>query len=450
MAVLIVSTTIIAGCSSPAADLLAPGSGGDTTTALADRDAFSTAAANLDTVERRRFEDANALFTGSWVAIASPTDPRGGLGPLMNAASCSSCHVLDGRAAPPDGSEYPRPGLTLRIGVVREGIVSDHPTYGAQIQDRAIDGIDAEATVLVEYHEVPGSYADGTPYSLRSPTYQLVDLAYGDPGPLLMSPRVAPAVIGMGLLEAIPVSAILARADPEDRDGDGISGRANSVHSTEHDRQMLARFGWKADVPTITDQVAQAFAHDIGITSNLIDEDACTANQVACREAQTASTPELSSERLDDVAFYVTTIAVPQRRNLGDDAVRRGADLFGRLGCTSCHIPTFTTGAHAVGAVAGQVIHPFTDLLLHDMGPGLADSTRGGVAGASEWRTPPLWGLGLIATVNGHTELLHDGRARSIDEAILWHGGEAEAARNAFTTLDAEDRARVIAFLESL
>ena len=407
-------------------------------------------APTLDTTERRRFEAGNSLFNQTWVAGQSPTDTRDGLGPLLNAASCSSCHVLDGRAAPPRAGAGPAPGLFLRIGVERDGVVTGHPTYGLQIQDRAIDGIPAEATILIEHEATEGTYRDGTGYILERPLFGLADFGYGQPGPLLVSPRIAPAVVGMGLLEAIPDAEILANADPDDRDADGISGRPNFVRSSASGTDRLGRFGWKASTASLTDQVAQAFIRDIGITSTVFPEQSCTENQVACRSASNDGSPELSAERLDDVVFYMAALAVPERRRLDDESVTRGAGLFLDLGCASCHIPTFTTGDHPVDAIANQVIHPFTDLLLHDMGPGLADGAPDGLANGSEWRTAPLWGLGLLETVNGHTNLLHDGRARSVEEAILWHGGEAEPARRRFAALDSEDRDRVVAFLESL
>lgn len=445
-----VLATVAAACSSTSSDLLVEESGGDTTTALANRNAFGSAAPNLETLERRRFEVGDSFFTQPWVTAPASTDVRDGLGPLLNATSCSSCHVLDGRAAPPAAPGDPERGLLFRIGVADGDDVVPHPVYGGQIQDRSINGVPAEGTMVIEYEEIRGAYDDGTPYSLRMPTYRVDEAAYGDPGDLLISPRIAPAVFGFGLLEAIPEDAILANADPDDADGDGVSGRPNYVWSASQEREMLGRIGWKANVPTVLDQVSGAFLGDIGITSDVQPAENCTDAQAECLGAPTGGSPELSAERLADVVFYSSTLAVPQRRDLDDPDVRAGAELFASLGCAACHTPTFTTGDHPIDAIANQTIYPFTDLLLHDMGPGLADGKPDGLATGTEWRTPPLWGLGLIETVNGHTFLLHDGRARNIEEAILWHGGEAAAAQRSFTVLDAEDRARVIAFLRSL
>ena len=325
-----------------------------------------------------------------------------------------------------------------------------HGVYGGQIQDRSIQGVPVEGAMVITYEEVEGFYADGTRYSLRRPTYDVAELGYGEIGDILISPRIAPAVFGMGLIEAIPEDAIVEQADPDDADGDGISGRPNYVWSDANGVEMLGRIGWKANVPTVEDQVAGAFLGDIGITSPVHGSDNCTPAQQECLAAPNGGTPELTADRLAKVVFYSSTLAVPQRRDLSEPEVIDGARLFDELGCVACHTPMFTTGSHEVAAIANQTITPFSDFLLHDMGPGLADGKPDGLATGSEWRTAPLWGIGLIEEVNGHTFLLHDGRARSIEEAILWHGGEAAAAQQRFTALDADDRARVIAYVESL
>jgi CxxC motif-containing protein (DUF1111 family) len=254
----------------------------------------------------------------------------------------------------------------------------------------------------------------------------------------------------MGLIEAIPEAAILANVDENDEDGDGISGRANFVTSVATGGTMLGRIGWKANVATIEDQVAAAFLRDIGITSSVHPDENCTATQAECLAAVSGGNPELTAKRLAEVVFYSSTLSVPARRDLDEPDVQAGARLFEQLNCSGCHTPTFTTGSHDIAAISDQTIFPFSDFLLHDMGPDLADGKPDGLASGSEWRTPPLWGIGLIETVNGHTNVLHDGRARSIYEAILWHGGEAEDGKTAFTVLDSDDRDRLIAFVESL
>jgi CxxC motif-containing protein (DUF1111 family) len=319
------------------------------------------------------------------------------------------------------------------------------------LQDRAILGVTPEGAISIGWVEVAGEYDDGTGYTLRAPVYAIADAAYGElPEGLLISPRIAPAVIGMGLLEAIPDERLLELADPEDADGDGISGRVNLVWNVRAGEVAIGRFGWKAGQPSVEQQAAGAFLGDIGITSSLFPEEECTSAQVACLEATTGGTPEIGDERLADVTLYASTLAVPAMRNLEEEAVRRGAELMVQSGCTACHVARHETGEHPIAALSGQEILPFTDLLLHDMGEGLADGRPEFEASGSEWRTPPLWGIGLVETVNGHTNFLHDGRARSLEEAILWHGGEGAAARDAFKALTAEEREALIRFLESL
>ena len=442
--------SILAACGAPGVDLLTPSSGGDTTTPLANRNAFSAASPNLAPDERRIFEVGDSFFTEPWVPAPATEDARDGLGPLFNAASCASCHVFDGRGSPPDGAGDTGIGILLRTGVRETGAMVPVPDIGDQLQNRAIAGVPIEGSVALEYSEVPGSYDDGTTFVLRRPVYSIVDGSGVPRLEIVVSPRIAPVVAGAGLLEAIPESAIRAGEDPDDRDRDGISGRANMVHSVSLDATTLGRFGWKANVATIADQIATAFLNDIGITSPLAPEENCGPLQAACAAARDGGTPEITEERMATVVFYSSTLAVPQRRNLDDPDVHAGAEIFESLNCSGCHTPSFTTGDHEIGAVSHQEIFPFTDLLLHDMGEGLADGKPDGLATGSEWRTPPLWGIGLVETVNGHTSFLHDGRARSLEEAILWHGGEAENARKGFVALDAEARQQLIAFLESL
>jgi CxxC motif-containing protein (DUF1111 family) len=421
--------------------LLVEASGGEGTTASADLNAFGDSARNLTNDQRRTFEVGDSFFTQNWVTAPASTEARDGLGPLLNAQSCSSCHLRDGRGTP-DGNE---PGLLFRISVPgAEGPEAD-PIYGAQLQDRSILGVPAEGVVRTIYVDVEGIYPDGTGFTLRRPMHELEDLAYGPISlDVMVSPRLALPIIGMGLLQAIPEDYILGLADLDDDDGDGISGRPNLVTGA------LGRFGWKANVANVEQQVAAAFLGDIGITSDLAPNESCTSAQTACQEAPHGGTPEIESELFDQVVFYSKTLAVPARRDLDDPDVRAGARQFLDLGCASCHQPSHVTGDDDNPALAGQVIFPYTDLLLHDMGPDLSDVRPDGLAGGSEWRTPPLWGLGLNEAVNGHEFFLHDGRARSVEEAILWHGGEAETSKNGFVNLTAEQREQLLSFLGSL
>jgi CxxC motif-containing protein (DUF1111 family) len=296
-----------------------------------------------------------------------------------------------------------------------------------------------------------GKYADGTKYTLLAPSYEFVNLSNGalDPS-VLVSPRIAPAVFGVGLLEAVPADEITRRTDPDDADKDGISGRANTVWDAINQQMTIGRFGWKANVPSVMQQNAGAFNGDIGITSSVFSKQPCTATEAACAAAPTGGDPEIDDQKLDRVTFYTRTLAVPARRNVKDADVVRGEQLFRSAGCAACHTPTLQTGDSDIDALAHQTIHPYTDLLLHDMGPGLADGRPDFEASGSEWRTAPLWGIGLTKTVNKHTRFLHDGRARNVSEAILWHGGEAEQAKEQFRTMPSIDRKALLAYLDSL
>ena len=426
--------------------------GGDTTAFSSGSNAFELSARNLKNEERRIFEVGDSFFNQNWVTAPASTEARDGLGPTFNAQACSSCHSHDGRARPPEDDTDPVRGLLLRLSVPGPEGPVDEPVYGGQLQDRAINGVAPEGRIGIRYETTTGSYPDGTPYSLQDPTYVILDLAFGPIRPdTMVSARIAPAVFGMGLLEAIPEERILALADPDDADGDGISGRPNMVLDMRTGEYVLGRFGWKANQPTVMQQTAGAFHGDIGITSTLFAEENCPQAQAACREAPSGGSPELPDERLSKIDFYVRTLAVPAMRNVDSSVVRGGAQLFVEVGCAACHTPRHVTDEdYPTLPLRGQVIFPYTDLLLHDMGPGLADGRPDGLASGSEWRTAPLWGIGLVEAVNGHTRFLHDGRARSIEEAILWHDGEGRASRDAFKGLSREDIKAVIEFLRSL
>ena len=434
--------------------ILVAESGGDTTAFTTTRNAFGLSARNLDTLERRTFAVGNSFFRQNWVTAPASTEARDGLGPTFNALSCSSCHLLDGRGKPPDGPDDGERGLLLRLsipGAGPHGGPLPEPVYGGQLQDRAIVGVPIEGEFIIVYQEMPGVFADGEPYSLRRPTYQFRKLAFGAMNTeTLVSPRVAPAVVGMGLLEAIPEADILSAADPDDADGDGISGRVNMVWDERKRAMSLGRFGWKSNVPTVEQQTAGAFLGDLGVTSELFPEENCTGPQEDCMDAPNGGSPEIGEKRLADVVFYTQTLAVPAMRDIRDPQVQKGAQVFVQAGCAVCHTPQHTTGPHEIEALSSQTIYPYTDLLLHDMGPELADGRPDFGADGQEWRTPPLWGIGLVETVNGHTMFLHDGRARNLTEAILWHGGEGAAARDAFKALTKEEREALIRFLNSL
>jgi CxxC motif-containing protein (DUF1111 family) len=470
-AVLVVAAVVAVACSGgggggggdgrggPSAGELAR-QGGDATVENEGSMAFGQPVPGLTSAQGRTFAVGNNFFNDNWVTAPASTEARDGLGPLFNAQSCSSCHFRDGRAQPPADAGDAERGLLLRLSVPADSGdgLEPHPTLGDQLQDRAIRGVPPEGEIEITTVERPGTFGDGTPYTLAEPRYEIVGpdgdpIGDADGDELLISPRIAPAMFGVGLLEGVPDDTLLALEDPDDEDGDGVSGRVNRVDdpgSEGGEETVIGRFGWKAGVPTVEDQNARALQGDIGITSTQRPDQPCTATQAECDGAPAGGDPEIEDERLDQITFYTRTLAVPARRDAGGRETARGEDLFGEMGCASCHVEELRTGPSDIEALDGQVIRPYTDLLLHDMGPGLADERPDGEATGREWRTAPLWGIGLVETVNGHTRFLHDGRARNLTEAVLWHDGEAADARRRFADLPAEDRAAVLAFLESL
>jgi CxxC motif-containing protein (DUF1111 family) len=350
-----------------------------------------------------------------------------GLGPGFNADGCTSCHINNGRGTiPKDDGVVFDPGPVAKIGF--PGRTEEVPGFGTQLQT---DGPGKESTLSVQWSEEPGEFDDGTPYSLRKPTWTVEGLPEG----AVASVRTAPMVAGTGLLEAITAEDIRSLADAQDTDGDGVSGRTRELEDG-----TIGRFGWRASQPTVRAQTAAAFAEDMGISS-------------PDRLAPGDTEPEISEEDLYSTEFYTRTLAVPVMRDTDDPGVLAGREIFDEIGCASCHAPTFVTGRADSTGLINQTIYPYTDMLLHNMGQGLADELdEPGPQGASggEWRTPPLWGLGLHDIVNGNTEMLHDGRARTFAEAILWHGGEAETARNSYRDLDTDDRSLLEHFLAAL
>jgi CxxC motif-containing protein (DUF1111 family) len=371
--------------------------------------------------------------------VNAPAEVNPGLGPVYNNTACARCHIRDGRGMPVAGDGPLRSQLLLRVSLptgvpdMRDGAVPV-PGLGLQVQDQAVHGAAPEAHVVVEWRDVPGAYADGTAYTLRAPDLH-VTLPDGSPLPddVLTSLRQPPPVFGLGLLEAVPAETIEALADPDDADGDGISGRPNHVWDAARGSTALGRFGHKANNPTLLQQAAAAYFNDMGVSSPYF--------------AEADGAADIDDDTLRAAAFYTQTLAVPERAPLD---VGAGEDLFHAFGCGGCHVDSLTTGDHEIVALAGQVIRPYTDLLLHDMGDGLADGRPDFEADGHEWRTAPLWGLGLTHTVLPYSGFLHDGRARSLEEAILWHGGEAEAAKEAFRQADAADRAELLRFLGAL
>ena len=423
--------------------------GGPATVEIATPDSFGLSAPGITSEERRAFSVGNSFFRDNWVAAPASTEGRDGLGPLFNANSCSACHADDGRGRPPLARGEVGLGLVVFVSP-RDADGAPHPLYGKQLQDQGISGVAPEVEIVLRAVPVPGAYPDGTKFELVRWETSFERPAYGPLGDVRTSLRIGPQVIGGGLLEAVPDAAIAARADPEDRDGDGISGRVHMVTGTDGARRV-GKFGWKASQPTLDGQVMAALHEDMGITNDAHPAESLSAGERTAITAPSGGSPEADAHKVGRIAHSCRVLAVPMQRDAAAPPVERGRRLFTDAGCTACHVPTMSTGdASPVALLRNATFHPYTDLLLHDMGEGLADDRRDGDATGREWRTPPLWGIGLVETVNGHTRFLHDGRARNLEEAVLWHGGEAQRSRDRFMAMPAADRKALLAFLESL
>lgn len=444
--------------------------GAATSRKRANGDAFSHPSANLTFEEQQTFRVGNGLFKKMWASSPASAQASDGLGPLYNARSCEGCHLKDGRGRPPREGDK-AVSLFLRLSIPpqsdahREALARKdllripEPTYGGQFQAFAVPGLPGEGRFGITHEDIEVALNGGEVAVLQKPVYTVRDLGYGEMHPdTLMSPRVAPPMIGMGLLQAIHPGDIEALADPEDDDGNGISGKVSRVRDPATGELVIGRYGWKASNPTVRAQTAGAFSGDIGIGSpdNPAPWGDCTEAQVACREMPHGEQARLGPTEAPDpvmelVTFYSENLAVPIRRNVDGPEVLKGKEVFYAAGCVDCHQPKFVTSRTARNeAHRFQLIWPYSDLLLHDMGDGLADGRPVGDASGREWRTAPLWGIGLTETVNKHTRFLHDGRARNLLEAILWHGGEAQAARDHVVGLEPSERKALIRFLESL
>ena len=381
--------------------VVADRAGGLTTAFDSGRHAFQHAARNIGLEDRRRFAAGDVVFEATFTEAD-------GLGSVHDADGCAACHANNGRPAlMGDG--------TVPVGVVVA--IGGDSAFGVQLQRQAIGGAEPEGHVDVTWETVEGQYPDGIPFELRRPRLTVTPRL---PAGTLVGMRVAPPVIGGGLLEAITQTDLEAAVDPDDRNGDGVSGRLAHL-----DEGHVGRFGWKASTPSVVAQTAVAFAEDLGM--------------------------DPTHDQLVNAAYYSEALAVTAARDVEEPDVRAGAALFTEVGCASCHVTTFVTGPSTTPGLDDQIIHPYTDLLLHDMGPELDDGIERGAASGAEWRTPPLWGLGLAEVVaGGPVGFLHDGRARTVEEAVLWHGGEAARSRTRFMDLDAAERARLLRFLAAL
>lgn len=424
--------------------------GGAATIFSSGPDAYTFPLGNITGDHVNRHFGADAAF--EQIFVTYPATQAAGLGPLFNQSSCVSCHIRNGRSQPPASLSDATSGLLLRLSMPGAGPHGEPlpvEGFGTQLQTKSIFGGTPEGTLDISYIEQVINFLDGTQISLRQPHYQITQTWEPFPSGVLISPRNAPPVFGLGLLEAIPESDILALADEQDTDGDGISGKPNYAWDITAQQLRLGRFGWKAANPSLVQQTADAFHQDMGVTSAFYFPGEHCESQLNCAGGIGAE-PDVTRDFVELTAFYSQSLGVPAPRGFEKTETKEGHQLFMELGCASCHVPRHTTGNHELAELSGQVIYPYTDLLLHDMGEGLADERPDHAATGLEWRTAPLWGIGLTQVVNPRATFLHDGRARTLEEAVLWHGGEAQAAKESYVKLSKAHREQLIRFLESL
>lgn len=388
--------------------------------------------AALDDVAREQRELGHAVFNTHWVAAGTPrAQRRDGVGPLFNAPACDACHNEGARSQGASGDGLAPIGLVVQLGRRATG----DPRYGHVLNTSALAPLAAEAVVHVQYRLRDGRYPDGAPWQLREPNYVLSELRYGALAQdSVIQPRLGPALFGVGLLEAVADTHIVALSRVRHRDG----VRGVPAWRGVDGRRQLGRFGWQADAVSVEQQTALALSREMGLSSRLFDHDDCTAEQSDCRDAAQGAAPEVADELLAALTLFQRDLAVPQAQPHADD--RRIAAQFVTLGCAACHVPSLPVDAIAPGAT----IDAYSDLLLHDLGSGLADRDARGNIVTSHWRTAPLWGLVHLRRSGREPALLHDGRARSVEEAVLWHDGEAAVARQRFERLPAVQRAALL------
>ncbi len=428
-------------------------SGGSSTVFETGREAYGQPSPAMPSQLNEGFFTGRNLFRQIWVVAPAMDRDISGLGPLFNRPSCAACHLKNGRGRAPDGQQEKMTTMLVRLsvpGTDAHGGPRPHPVYGDQLNDAAAPGIAAEGQARIRWLEHLEHFSDGEAIILRRSQIEFSELAYGPLGDdIYTSPRIAPAVFGLGLLEAVSEQDIRAQAARSK--SDGVRGKVNEVWDAVQQRMVLGRFGWKANNGSLAQQSASAFIGDLGITSSAFPSENCSDAQLQCRAAPSAGSPEIEDARLHAVVLYEKSLAVPARRDTANPEVVKGQRLFESAGCIACHVPELRTADDAeLPFLSGQRIHPYTDLLLHDMGEGLADGRPDFLAGPREWRTPSLWGIGLSERINGNAAYLHDGRARTLLEALLWHGGEAQHAAQRVREMAKADRDALLKFLDSL
>ena len=434
------------------------------TVAAVDKDAYTHPAPGLSYRESEMFLLGRSHFKRRWIAPIT-FNGEWGLGPTFIQTRCSECHINNGRGAPPATAQEQLSTMLVRLslpGSDQHGGPNPDPNYGDQFQNNALQAqevdlryarelVPAEAEIYLDWEEKTLTLSDGEKVSLRKPKIRLEKLAFGPLGDgAMFSLRNTPPVFGLGLLEAVPEATLLALAEAQKKAG--LNGRPNYVWDIVHNRISVGRFGWKANQPNLMQQTAGAFLGDLGVTSKYLRKNNCPPIQTSCLNQDPTNDPEIIDADMDDFELWLRGLAVPARRNLDDPQVQRGEQLFAQAGCAACHTPVMKTADSypEFPKLANRVFYPYTDLLLHDMGEELADGRPDFKAGGRDWRTQPLWGVGLSKEVNGHSALLHDARARNVMEAILWHGGEGAASRDAFSKMTKAEREALIRFVEAI
>lgn len=438
-------------------------SAGSFTVAITDQRAYSEPAPVLSLAQWRLFMAGRSVFQRQWASIVS-LDGDWGLGPTFVADRCVACHINTGRGHPPDSADQQPLSMLVRLSIAGSDVhggPKPHPAYGDQIQNRSLDGstvdlahggtpVPHEADVYIDWQVQDAILADGTTVELRKPQLRIENPAFGALDGVMTSLRVAQPLVGMGFLDAVPEETILALA--QSQQAAGFNGRPNRVWDAVNRRDALGRYGWKANVPSLRQQIAAAALGDMGVNTSLYPEQNCPPVQTVCQQMLPGNFPELVDIEIESLTLWMQALAVPARRGMSDPQVQLGEQLFERARCSVCHVPELVTAASfpQLPQLANQTFRAYTDLLLHDMGEGLADGRPDFQAGPRDWRTPPLWGLGLSQTVTGRSTLLHDGRARTVAEAILWHGGEAEGSRDAFSRMNKRERDALVRFVEAI
>jgi len=460
-------------------------SGGEASIKKIKSDAFSENSNNMVSIERKKnFNIGDDFFNNPWVEGSASTSSRDGLGGLFNNNACQDCHIRDGRGhAPIDENDTDFDSILFRTArssisledenLILQSLKGNVPDryFGGQLQQHGIAGVSPEVNLQVSYQAKEVTFTDGSIVTLRDPTWVITshNQDHAFEADTVFSARIAPPMIGLGLLALISEADILKKEDVNDTDTNDISGKANYVWSVTKQDITLGRFGWKAGQPNLLEQSAGAFVNDMGLTNRLHQQETCTENQHECLTAANGNGDiindynyEVSDSILDAITFYSSHLAVPERRDAHSEQVLTGKALFRQVGCQGCHTESYTTLLDQdQPELSEQVIFPYTDMLLHDMGENLADFTANNqpasanmlyefLATATEWRTPPLWGLGLTKTVDPEATFLHDGRANTIMEAVLWHGGEAEKSKQAVLAFNAAEREALLAFLNDL